>query len=107
MIQGALGLVERPAELGVFLADSLIAPAWVVGGVLLWRRKPLGYLAGGALLFQASVLFVAVVGFTILQPVMTDAPFVLADTLVLLGMGMICFIPTGLLVRAVAAEEND
>jgi len=107
MIQGALGLVERPAELGVFLADSLIAPAWVVGGILLWRRRPLGYLAGGALLFQASVLFVAVIGFTILQPVMTDAPFVLADTVVLAGMGLVCFIPTGLLVRGVVAEEMD
>ena len=106
MIQGALGLVETPAELGVFLADSLIAPAWVVGGVLLWRGRPLGYLAGGALLFQASVLFVGVIGFTLLQPLMTDAPFVLADTLVLIGMGLVCFIPTVLFARGVVDREN-
>jgi len=106
MIQGVLGLAEPPAELSVFLADSLIAPAWVIGGILLWRREPLGYLAGGALLFQASVLFVAVIGFTLLQPLMTDAPFVLADTLVLIGMGLVCFIPTVLFARGVVDREN-
>lgn len=106
MLQGALGLVEPPAELGVFLADSLIAPAWIIGGALLWQRKPLGYLAGGALLFHASALFVGVIGVTILQPLMTDAPFVPADTIVLVGMGLICFIPTGLFARGVVTEEN-
>jgi len=52
------------------------------------------------------VLFVGVIGFTLLQPLMTDAPFVLADTLVLISMGLVCFIPTVLFARGVVDREN-
>ena len=95
----ALGLAPPPSELPVFVADSLTAPAWIIGGVLLWRRQPLGYLAGGALLFQASMLFVGVIGIMFLQPLITHEPFLLVDTLVLAGMGLVCFVPTVLFAR--------
>ena len=32
----------------------MLAPAWVIGGVLLWRREPLGYVTGLGLLCLAS-----------------------------------------------------
>jgi hypothetical protein len=91
------------ADLAVHVADSLAAPAWIIGGILLWRRRPLGYVAGAGLLFQASMLFVGVIGFLFLQPVLTAAPFALNDVIVLSIMGLICFVPFGLFVRGVVS----
>ena len=89
------------SELAVFVADFFVAPAWVVGGVMLWQREPLGYVSGTGLLFSASMLFVGVIGIVILQAMQSNASFPLTDVLVLLVMGLICFIPFGLFVRGV------
>jgi hypothetical protein len=88
-------------ELSVLIADFLLAPASVVGGVLLWRRNPLGYVGGAGLLFQSSMLFIGLIIFLLLQPLLTDAPFALVDVVVIFVMGLICFIPFGLFVRGV------
>jgi hypothetical protein len=39
-----------------------------------------------------------------LQPLLTDAPFVVEDVVVLSGMALICFIPTGLFMRGVVSK---
>lgn len=90
--------------LAVHVADSLVVPAWIIGGILLWRREPLGYVTGGGLLFQASMLFIGVIGFVLLQPLLTAAPFALSDVIVLSIMGLICFVPFGLFVRGVVSR---
>ena len=91
------------AELAVHTADFLTTPAWIIGGVLLWRRRPLGYATGLGLLVQASMLFVALLIFMLLQPILTATPFILTDFAVILLMGMICFIPFVIFVRGVAS----
>jgi len=40
----------------------------------------------------------------LLQPVLTDAPLVLVDIIMVSTMGLICFIPFGLFVRKVIAS---
>jgi hypothetical protein len=92
------------ADLGVQVADSFAVPAWIIGGILLWRREPLGYVAGAGLLFQASMLFIGVIGFLFLQPLLTAAPFALNDVIVLSIMGLVCFVPFGLFVRGVVSR---
>jgi hypothetical protein len=82
-----------------------MTPAWVIGGALLWRRQPLGYVAGTGLLFQGSMLFVGLLTFLILQPLLTTAPFALADTIVVFCFGLICFVPFGLFVRGVVRRS--
>jgi hypothetical protein len=91
-----------PVELALHVSDFLIAPAWVIGGVLLWRREPLGYVAGLGLLFQASTLFIGLIVVLILQPFMTAAPFAPIDVLLVFVMGLVCFIPLALFVRGAA-----
>jgi hypothetical protein len=91
-------------ELSVLISDFLLAPAWVIGGVLLWQRKALGYVSGAGLLSQASMLFVGLIIFLLLQPLLTAAPFALADVIVVFILGLICFIPFGLFVRGVASK---
>ena len=89
------------AERALHASDFVISPTWVIGGVLLWRRQSLGYLAGLGLLFQASMLFVGLVLFLLLQPFLAGAPFVLTDVLVILALGLVCFVPFALYVRGV------
>ena len=104
------GLVSQTpfteTELALNVSDFVLAPAWVIGGVLLWRRRALGYVTGLGLLFQASMLFIGLIFIMILQPFITEAQFVLSDVLVIFVMGMISFIPFGLFVRGVASKRN-
>lgn len=93
-------------DLSVLPSDFLISPAWIIGGVLLWQRKSLGYAAGLGLLFQASMLFVGLIVFMVLQPVLTDVAFDPVDVIVVLIMGLICFIPFGMYIRGVARNQG-
>ncbi|MCJ7738818.1 MAG: hypothetical protein MUQ10_16140, partial [Anaerolineae bacterium] len=91
-------------ELALHVSDFMIAPALVIGGVLLWRREEFGYVIGLGLLFQVSMLFIALIIFLLLQPLLTTAPFVLADVVVISIMGLIFFVPFGLFVRGLVSK---
>ncbi len=93
-------------EVGVLVADLLITPFWIVGGILLWRKHPIGYASGAGLLFQASMLFVGLLVFFILQPVLAGMPFPIQDFAVVAVMGLVCFIPFGLFVRGAISGGN-
>jgi hypothetical protein len=88
-------------ELGVMISDSILIAAWIIGGVLLWRRQALGYVGGTGLLFQGSMLFIGLIVWMVLTPRMTGAPFVLTDLVVVLIMSLICFVPFALFLRGV------
>lgn len=64
-------LVQRTpidaSELAVRSTDVLLSPSWIIGGLLLWRRKVLGYVVGLGLLFQASMLFIGLISLFALQ----------------------------------------
>jgi hypothetical protein len=94
-------------ELAHYISDSLIAPAWIIGGVLLWRRRELGYVTGLGLLLQGSMLFVGLIVFLLLQPFLTAAPFALVDVVVISVMGLVCFIPLALFARGVVSNRSS
>lgn len=94
-------------ELSVLIADIVLSSLWVAGGFFLLRRKPLGYVSGLGLLFAASMLFLGLLLFILLQPILTGKPFVAGDFVVVFLMGMICFVPFGLFVRAVLLKGNS
>ncbi len=106
VIAGALasGTPVPDTDLAVSISDFFISPAMVIGGILLWQRKTIGYLVGLGLLFQASMLFIALIAFLLLQPVFTTAPFALVDVIVVFAMGLVCFIPFGLFVKGVVKQ---
>lgn len=91
-------------ELSVLVSDFVMSPAWIIGGALLWRREALGYVLGLGLLFVLSMLFIGLIAFMLLQPVLTEAPFVLIDVVVVFIMGLVCFIPCALFVRGVVSK---
>jgi hypothetical protein len=86
-------------------SDFFTSPAMLIGGVLLWRREAFGYLAGLGLLFQASMLFIALIIYLILQPILTTAPFAPVDVIVVAVMGLICFVPFGLYLRGTVRKN--
>jgi hypothetical protein len=90
----------------VLIADFIMTPAWIYVGVDLWRRRQLGYVAGVGLLFQTSMLFVGLIIFLFLQPLLIGAPFAPVDILVVFIMGLICFIPFGMFLRAAALVKS-
>lgn len=93
------------AEFGTLVADLVLSAVWIVGGAWLLRRMPLGYASGLGLLFSGSMLFIALIIFLLLQPVLTDAPFLLTDVIVVFIMGLICFIPFALFTRGVISKS--
>jgi hypothetical protein len=95
--------MSRP-DLGLRTADFIAGAAWVIGGVLQWRKQPLGYVAGPALLFQTSNLFIGVIVIVILGPLLFDAPFVLADLVVLSIMSVFALVPLALYLRGLTRE---
>jgi hypothetical protein len=94
------------SELALLVTDFLVTPAWVIGGVLLWRRADLGYVVGTGLLFQSSMLFVGLIGFLFLQPVLTSSPLPLRSIIESAILGMICFVPFGLIIRGVVTKQR-
>ena len=93
-------------DLAPNVSDLVTAPALVIGGVLLWRRRRFGYVTALGLLFQASMLFVGLIIFLLVQPLLTDVPFAPADVAVILILGLICFVPFALLTRGVASKRG-
>ena len=93
-------IIPRP-ELALLVADFIMSGAFVIGGVLLWQKRPLGFVGGTGLLFQASMLFVGVIAIVLLQPALTGIPFQLGDFIVLSVMGLVCFVPFSLFIRGI------
>jgi hypothetical protein len=90
-----------PIEIGVLIGDIVISILWIIGGILLLRRTPLGYSSGLGLLFAASMLFIGLILFLLIQPLLTDAPFSMTDVIVIAVMGLILSIPFVLFLRGV------
>lgn len=101
--QAALTAAER----GTAVADLITALLWAAGGFLLLRRKPLGYAAGAGLLFQAGMLFVGLLVYFLLQPLVAGVGFAAADFAVILIMGLAVFIPCGLFARGIRRTEGE
>jgi hypothetical protein len=100
VLQAGTDQTMLPAsEIGLLIADFLLSVIMVGGGVLLLLGRPLGYVGGLGLLFASSMLFVGLIIVLLLQPILTDAPFVLLDVIVVLLMGLICFVPFALFLR--------
>ena len=81
------------SDLAVRITDVLLSPSWIIGGLLLWRRKVLGYVVGLGLLFQASMLFIGLIALFVLQALIFGNHIRAGDVLVIFAMGLFCFVP--------------
>lgn len=93
-------------DLATDVADFLMSPALIVGGVQLWRRKAQGYVTGLGLLFLVSLLFVGLVVFMVARPLTTGERLVLSQALVITVMGLIFLVPFGLFLRGAVVDRH-
>ncbi|MEJ2240585.1 MAG: hypothetical protein P8Y18_00350 [Candidatus Bathyarchaeota archaeon] len=115
MIQAASAIIELiinqiqiiGIELAVHISDFAISPFLIIGGTLLLRRKTFGYVSGLGLLFQASMLFIGLIVFLIIEPLLTTTPFPIVDIIVVSIMGLISFIPLTLFILGVNEKDNS
>lgn len=91
-------------ELALNISDFIISPAWMICGVLLWKREAFGLMTGLGMLFQASMLFIGLIINLFLQPLITSAAFNLMDVVIVFAMGFICFIPFVLYIRGITSN---
>ncbi len=99
------GVPIAETDMAVNVADFFLSPALIIGGASLWQRRAFGYPVALGLLFQANMLFIGLIAFLLIQPLITTVDFSLVDVIVVSVMGLICFIPFGLFVRGVMRSE--
>jgi hypothetical protein len=93
-------------EVALNTTDFLIAPTWIITGVLLWQRTPFGYVAGLGTLYSISMLFIGLIMFMLLQPVFASAAPAWIDIGVVFLMGLVCFVPFVLYLRGVLSRSS-
>jgi hypothetical protein len=106
-LAGALASGDAIAapDLALQSTDFLVCFAWIIGGVMLWRRDALGYVSGTGLLFQASMLFIGLLAVLLLQPLLGAASLAIGDIVTVALMSLVSFIPLGLFLRGVRRSE--
>ena len=83
---------RSPSERAVDIADIVIGVTWVFGGFQLIRYSKIAL--GQALLFQGSMLFVALIMLLIIKPFMIPTEtFHIVDVAVVGSMGVTVFVP--------------
>ncbi len=96
-----------PAARHIWIADLVLeVPAVFFGGILLWRREPLGFVAGAGLLFQYGVTPIALAAMMALQPFLTAAPVDMGAIIALLVFALVSLAPLAFFVRGAASGQS-
>jgi len=96
-----------PVARHVWIADlALEVPAMLIGGVLLWRHKTLGYVAGAGLLLQFGLTPTGLAAIIALQPFLTAAPLDAGTIGGLLIFSVACFATLAFFVRGAIRPQR-
>jgi len=107
-IGAIINQIQLPeTEMALNISDFLMSPASIIGGLLLWQRKEMGYVFGLGLLFQQSMLFIGLIAILVIQPFLLDIPFAVSDVIVVFLMGLTCFIPFFMYARGVFSKGGN
>ena len=97
----------HPLDMPVWIADFVVlAPAWILGGILLLRRDPLGYVAGAGLLLVGCMLFLGAIFSLVYTALYTGSPLDLVGLVIMLVASMVCVLPFALFVRGIQRSER-
>jgi hypothetical protein len=92
----------------VWTADFVtVIPTCLIGGFLLWRRKPLGYVAGAGLLLLYSLLFIGVVAVLVFPALYDASPVDVGSVVTMLAAGLICSFLLVRFVRGATSRRNS
>ncbi len=97
---GAAGAAEVGAH-RVWGADFAIAvPAMLVGGVLLWRRAPLGFFACAGLLLSFAMFATEIAAMLLLQAQLAGRPNDVGTAAGLLFFAILALVPLAVVIRS-------
>lgn len=92
----------------VWIADFVtVIPTCLIGGFLLWRRKPLGYIAGAGLLLLYSLLFIGVAAVLAFPAIYDASPVDVGGVVTMLAAGLICSFLLVRFVRGATSRRNS
>jgi hypothetical protein len=112
-VADVLAALRSPAPehlllLPVWIADfAVLAPALLLGGLLLWQRKSLGYVSGAGLLLVGSLLFAGAILALAFPAFYTAAPVDMTGIVFVMAVGLVCFIPLVHFVRGIVNSERS
>ncbi|HHY30399.1 MAG TPA: hypothetical protein GX520_06895 [Syntrophaceticus sp.] len=86
-------------EIGVNIADAVICPFWIISGILLFKKTAAGFTAGCVSYFHGSLLFIALIIFMVIRPMLCDMKLVTEDLLFIGVMTLIFLVPAVLITR--------
>jgi len=91
----------------LWIADlTIVSPTCLIGGILLLRRKPLGYASGAGLLLAYSMLFFGLLP-VLLCPTTCDGAPIDVGGLVTMGLaGILCAILLMLFLRGASSDDD-
>jgi hypothetical protein len=96
------GAPVNPAARHVWISDlALGAPATLVGGALLWQRRPLGYVAGAGLLLSYGLTPVGLAVSMALRSLLTGSLLDVPTVIALLVFALVSFTPLAFFFRGV------
>jgi hypothetical protein len=101
------GVPSDPVAQRVWIVDLAVeVPAVLIGGVLLWRREALGYVAGAGLLLQFGLMPTGLAAIIVLQPFLSAEPLNAGTFVGLLIFSTVCFATLAFFVRGAAERQR-
>lgn len=100
------GTIPPLGENAVSLGDLVVSGFWFIGGIYLLQKRSPGYTFALGLLFVTCTLFIGLILFFFLAPVMTSREFNWNEVIQILLMSMIGFVPTAFYWRGVVLRKQ-
>ncbi len=92
--------------LALWIDDLLImCPVMIIGGILLWRKKALGYIAGFGILLAYGLLSLGLVPVLTFKANYNSVPVGIVDIIVVVVMGLICLVPLIFFIRGAISKK--
>ncbi len=90
------------SEIALWIADfTLACPMLILGGYLLWKRKPIGYVIGSSMLLSYGALSFGIIPHFIIQSNIGNTPIDMEGIFAVGFMAIICFIPFLYFIRSI------
>jgi hypothetical protein len=104
----AAGNAELPLpDIGVNIADIVICACWIIsGGLLIFNKSKFGLPSAWISYLHGSMLFLSLIAFLIIQPLLCETEFASEDVIVIGTMSLILIIPCILLTRRISRKQN-
>ena len=93
-------MVIDPQELAHWIDEfSIGSPAMFIGGLFLWKKKPLGYVVGAGLFIVYGILSLGLIPFLAVQSHLKNTSIDIYAIIILIVMAVICLIPFAYFVQ--------